>query len=727
MRREIGDAIETLTAERPLVLVLEDIHWSDPSTLELLSVLGRGRAPARLLVIGTYRPLDVLANGHPLRAVRHELQLHRWSEELRLPFLGADDVAEYVARRLATPVATVGDVAGDVYRRTEGNPLFMVGVVDDLLAGERLAQVGGRWTLRAEPAEVIAPRDVRALIERQLDRLDDGAQRLLMAASVAGVEFSAAAVAAALAADVGDVELQCDALVRREQFLRAHGRTDWPDGTAARRYSFTHALYRDVVQERVTPSVSRTLHSRIAERLVRAYGTRASRVAAELAVHFDQAGEPVRACEWFRRASEEALGRHTYREAIDHLHAALRALAALPEGRQRLRAEFDVQVGLGLLLATHGNAASEVDRALTRAQEIGSRLGDQMRLVYSIAGMWGAHFGRGEVHAALAMAEQVRRVGATIEVPGVRLAGDFTLGLTLVYAGSFAAAEEHLERALAIHDPAHLAAFRRAFDPGGVIEPRVVARVYLAMVRWHRGHLDAAVTEIATARDVASELDNPYLAVVAESFGALVHLARREVAQVSTMAHRQIALARQHGFEHWTALGEVLAGWARAVGGDGAAGVEAMQAGVAAWRATGARVGCTQVLAVLADACLASADTASGLGTVAEALQLAEQSGERLVESELLRLRAELLALGAGAGSQTAAEVERTLRAAIDVARRQGAHSYALRAATGLARRWVAGGRHAQARRLLLPMIATIAGGEETEDVQAARALVVPA
>src|SRR5262249_5063503 len=156
------------------------------------------------------------------------------------------------------------------------------------------------------------------------------------------------------------------------------------------------------------------------------------------------------------------------------------------------------------------------------------------------------------------------------------------------------AGEEHLERALAIHDPAHLAAFRRAFDPGGVIEPRVVARAYLAMVRWHRGHPDAALAEIATARDVALELDNPYLAVVAESFGALVPLASRDVAWVSTIAQRQITFAQQHGFAHWTALGEVLAGWARAVGGEGAAGVEATQAGVAAWRATGARVGCTQ-------------------------------------------------------------------------------------------------------------------------------------
>jgi len=716
MLREVGDAVEALTADRPLVLILEDLHWSDPSTLEALAVLARGRAPARLLAIGTYRPVDVLANGHPLRAATEELRLHRHSDELRLPYLGAGDVAAYVARRLEAEGGAVDEVAGVVHRRTEGNPLFMVGVLDDLLAGERLARVDGRWVLRAQADEIAAPRDVRAMIDRQFDRLDEPAQRILTAASVVGVDFSTASVAAALGEPVADVETRCAALVRREQFLRPHGRTDWPDGTVAARHAFQHALYRDVVRERVTPSVRRTLHARVAERLEQAYGAHATRVAAELATHFEKAGEPVRACQWFHRAADDAASRYAYREAIDHLRSALRTLSADAGSARHLREEFDVQVALGLLLATRGEAIADVERALTRAQEIGGRLGDPNRLVYALGGMWGAHFGRGEVRAARALAEQVRRLAGDSGVDGLVLAGDFTLGLTLVYEGALAAAEEHLASALAIREPAQLAGFRRAFDPGGVIEPRVVARVYLAIVRWHRGQPDQALAEIASACDVARSLDNPYLTVVADAFGALVHLARREVAQLAEVSHRQIALARQHGFTQWAALGAILAGWARAVGGDGAAGVREVRDGVAAWRATGSGIGRTHVLTILADACLASGDVDGGLAAVVEGLQAGEQSGERLNEPELLRLRAELQPLDPGA--------ERTLRDAIAIARRHGSRAYELRAATALARRWAEGGQRPRAQRLLRPVAARIVGGSETEDLRAARAVL---
>ena len=201
MLREMAEAVEAVTAERPLVLVLEDLHWSDVSTLELLALLARRREPARLLVLGTYRPVEMLGQEHPLRAVKQELQLHGQCEELRLGALSAEDVREYLAGRFAGSALPAG-LAQAIHRRTSGNPLFMVNVVEDLIAQGGLAEVEGRWVLNAavEVLESRVPESLQQMIERQIERLSAEEQRVLEVASVAGAEFSAAAVAAGVEA-----------------------------------------------------------------------------------------------------------------------------------------------------------------------------------------------------------------------------------------------------------------------------------------------------------------------------------------------------------------------------------------------------------------------------------------------------------------------------------------------------------------------------------------------
>ncbi|NOT54898.1 MAG: AAA family ATPase [Deltaproteobacteria bacterium] len=213
MLREMTEAIEAITAERPLVLWLEDLHWSDPSTLELLALLARRREAARLLVIGTYRPVDVIISEHPLRAMKQELQLHGQCEELAMRLLTEDAVREYLAMRfsagalLTSPLPTL---AHAIHERTEGNPLFMVTVVTDLLA---------HGTVDGTAVELRTPVTIRQMIEQQLERLPPEEQRLLEVASVAGVEFSAAAVAAGGEVTLEAVEERCGACARRGQFL----------------------------------------------------------------------------------------------------------------------------------------------------------------------------------------------------------------------------------------------------------------------------------------------------------------------------------------------------------------------------------------------------------------------------------------------------------------------------------------------------------------------------
>src|SRR5262249_18554262 len=249
MLREFAEALEVLTAEQPLVLVLEDLHWSDYSTLEVLFFLARRRERARLLVLGTYRPVEVLVREHPLKGVKQELQMHGQCQELALDFLREAHVAEYLTQRFVSPSpASVGEGWGEdlspavlrglarlIHQRADGNPLFMVNVVDYVVAQRLLVEGAGRWALKGGLEAVAGgvPENLQQLIERQIERLSPADQRVLEVASVAGGEFSAASVAAGLATEGEEVEERCMELTRRGLFLRGRGPGERPDGKGA--------------------------------------------------------------------------------------------------------------------------------------------------------------------------------------------------------------------------------------------------------------------------------------------------------------------------------------------------------------------------------------------------------------------------------------------------------------------------------------------------------------
>jgi DNA-binding winged helix-turn-helix (wHTH) protein len=302
MLRELAAALELLTAQQPLVLVLEDLHWSDPSTLDLLTVLARRRESARLLLIGTYRPPEVLRRAHPLRIVHQELQVHGHCVELPLTLLTEDAVATYLASRFPG-LPRVDQLSRLVHQRTEGNPLFMVALVASWLTHGVLLEQDGVWALPAgvEALHDWVPDSLQQMIDLQLDGLSAEEQRVLEAASVAGVAFSAATVAAGLAQEVERVDDWCTSLARRGQFLWTSGEQLWPDGTVAGGYRFVHALYQQVLYRRVSAARQVRLHQRIGARLEAGHGAQAGDIAAELAMHFARGRDAQRAVQYLGR------------------------------------------------------------------------------------------------------------------------------------------------------------------------------------------------------------------------------------------------------------------------------------------------------------------------------------------------------------------------------------------------------------------------------------------
>jgi predicted ATPase len=265
------------------------------------------------------------------------------------------------------------ELARFVHWRTEGNPLFIVNMVEYWVTRGWLAQVAGRWTVRVGLPELQAgmPASLRQMLETQLDRLRPEERQLLEVGSVAGVAFSAAAVAAGLDDDVIRIDEQCAAVTRRSQWLQPYGEQTWPDGTVAGCYGFVHALYQEVLYNRLTAARRVYLHRQIGRRVEAGYGEQAGDVAAELAWHFAQGRDVRRTVMYRQQAAGNALRRYANREAIDHLTQGLSLLQTLPETLKRHQQELDLLLVLGpALMATQGFSALEIEATYLRGRGI---------------------------------------------------------------------------------------------------------------------------------------------------------------------------------------------------------------------------------------------------------------------------------------------------------------------------------------------------------------------
>jgi predicted ATPase/DNA-binding winged helix-turn-helix (wHTH) protein len=720
MVRELALALEAMTSERGLVLCIDDLHWSDLSTLTLLDFLARRREPARLLLIGAFRPADVRGHEHPLSALQRELRLHELCTELAVSRLDEPAIAEYTRQRFGDGVQPIaGALAAAVHRRTEGNPLFVVHVLHDLLERGVLREHDGGWELRAPAESGEAPHGVRQFIERQLERLSARELEILEAASVAGIEFSAAAVAAGLEATVAEVEAQCAALARREQFLQAHGAEEWADGTVASRFRFLHQLHHEVLSARATSAQRALLHRRIGLRKETGHGAGAVEIAHQLACHFEEGRDHERAVHHLARAAATATGRRAPREAIGYLERALAILRTLPEGPERDRRELALRVALGVpLLATRGYAAPEVERTYGRARELCRGLGTPREIFPVLHGLWVFYEVRGELGTARELADELIALAEREGDAALLLQAHHVVGETAYLRGDLVEALAHLERAIALYDP-------HAHEPLALLyglDPGVVSCCYAGWTLGALGRFDRAAERIeealaltrATSLALGSAVASIAAGSVAQVFG--------ETRAAAEHAANAIALSVREGFPLQRARAAILHGWALVAEGRGTDGLAEMRAGLDASVATGARAGLQYFRALLAEALGRTGDPAAGLAVVADALTDAVASGERHYEEELYRWRGELLLQRGGAAD--VAEAEACFRAALARAHTRGARAYELRAATSLARLWRTRGERAAARDLLGPVCDGFTEGFAREPLRGARALL---
>jgi predicted ATPase len=323
MLREICEALETITAKRPLLLVLEDLQWADHSTVDLISALARRQEPAKLMLIATCRP-ELEPPEHPLKALKRDLLVHRLCREFALAPLTEVEVGEYLADRSSGTNLPQG-LSTLLHRHSEGNPLFMVSALDHMTKRALISRENGSWQLQVPLAQIdlAVPDDLRRMIEAQLERLSGDEQRVVELASIVGCSFPAAIVASTAELDLQVFEELCENLSRRHQIVRRTGIRHFPDGTLSQHFEFVHALYRQVLYDRLAPFRRAKLHRLIGERLEALHPQPTDEVVAELAHHFEAAADWPRAVAYLRLEAHIAKRRFAHSRADSLLQRAL--------------------------------------------------------------------------------------------------------------------------------------------------------------------------------------------------------------------------------------------------------------------------------------------------------------------------------------------------------------------------------------------------------------------
>jgi DNA-binding winged helix-turn-helix (wHTH) protein len=336
MLREMLEALEELAQSRPVVLVMDDLQWVDRATVDVISEFARRHHPARILLIGTFRPLEAFLNENPIKMLKDELLAHRVCNEVSLTGLTESDIAEYL-RQVSAESELRDCLAELLYRRSEGNPLFMVAALEHSVEQGFLHDRDGQLYLGTliDNLDLDIPRSLRTMIEAQIGHLSAEGRRVLEAASVAGANFTPAAVASAADYPLAQVEDICHDLASRHQIVRTAGIQHLANATKQPRYEFVHILYREILYEQQAPGRRSTRHQLIGQQLERLYEGRAEDVAAELALHFEHAADWEHAVKYLKVAAENSERRYAHREAIALLSHALELASRIPSEQRR--------------------------------------------------------------------------------------------------------------------------------------------------------------------------------------------------------------------------------------------------------------------------------------------------------------------------------------------------------------------------------------------------------
>jgi class 3 adenylate cyclase/predicted ATPase len=675
---------------QPLVIVIEDLHWADPSTLEVIQVLVERDAMAPLFVICTARP--EFRAPWPQRAHQAQLTLNR---------LNARNAREMISQ-LASSATLAPKTVAVLVERSGGVPFFVEELTRAVVTSDDF-----RPALREIPATL------RDSLMARLDRLGE-AREVAQVAAVIGHEFSWGMLSAI--AGIEDEKLAAALKKLAEAGLLLEQGLP-PEAN----YRFRHALIQDTAYQSLLRSQRQSFHLRITEVMEERFRETIEAQPQLLAFHLTEAGLGQQAIPHWRKAGQRAAERSANAEAISHLATGLELLNSQPETPDRIQQELALQLALGTpLIAIKGFGSLEVGKVYARARELCQHAGEAPQLFPVLWGLWVFYTARAEHAVARELAEQCLRLAEAAGDPDLLVEAHHARGVTMTALAELAPGLEDLDYVIVHHEPSQHPAFLYGQDP------KVVCLSQAAWTLWVYGHPDQAVNRNDEAIALAQQLSHPYSLAAALSFGAIVHQLRRDVPQTEQLAQSAIKLSTEQEFPYWIFWGQVLSAWAASQREHSGTEIGHMRVAIAAFRATGAEVMVPYFLGLLAEAHGNAGQIQDGMNVLAEAQAVVDRGRESWWESELYRLKGELLLMQSTdkGVSEHYKVVEECFYQALNLASRRRARSLKLRAAMSLSRLWREHDKKADVNRMLADIYSSFTEGFDTLDLREARSML---
>jgi class 3 adenylate cyclase/predicted ATPase len=688
--------LEGLAARQPVLMVWEDMHWSDPTTRESLDLLVDRVLTLRVLMILTFRPeFTPPWIGRPHVTM---LTLNR------LPRRQAADIVAHVTGGKALPK----EISDQIVDRTDGVPLFIEELTKSVVESGIVTEASDHYDLAGPMAPRAIPSSLHASLLARLDGLAPTHEVAQIGAAL-GRSFSYELINVVAEMPKEKLDRALEQLFNAELIFR---RGVPPDAE----YTFKHALVQDAAYSTLLRSRRQQLHARIAATLESRFSEIAVAEPGVLAQHSTEAGLTDKAVSYRLKAGQQGVARSAMTEAVSQLRKGLELLPNLPDDTGRLQRELDLQITLGqALMAIQGYSAPEVGQTYARARQLCEQLDWPPQLVAVLNGQCAYQLCVPEDLArALPYADELLTLGEARNAKAIQRAGHNLCGMVHLWLGNFVAARKDFEKSLKIHTPA-----RRAPSKAPAAEdPRVAALINMSTALSYLGYADQARERDADALAEANNLGHAYQ----RAYALGLHFCNWTVQPVKDTFRRAetvYAIATEHGFPMWQTLATVVRGWCLASLGKPDEGITQLQKCVSLWRSFGAEVGMPLFLTFLADACGKAGQPDEGLKHIAEAARSIEVRNERIYEAEMHRIKGELFR-----SMQRVSAAEASFREAIAVARRQSAKLFELRAANSLAHLWRYQGNRELARDLLAPVYGWFTEGFDTLDLKEAKALL---